>query len=155
MKLGDLLPPLDGASAWLNGKPDISRIAGHPTLVHFWSRGCPLCHDGIPELEKLRGRFSPLGLVTLAVFQLRPHEMFDAAAAERDARELMNLDYPCALDASGVLARRFESAYAPGYFLFDREHRLRHRQMGNALLERVEGLVERMLVKASYPNEAY
>src|SRR4029077_3995431 len=120
----------------------------------FWSRSCPLCHEGITELEKLRVRFSSLGLLILAVFQLRPDETFDAAAAERDARELMHLDYPCALDASGVLARRFESTYAPGYYLFDREHRLRHRQMGNAHLSRLEGLVERTLVKASHPNEA-
>jgi AhpC/TSA family protein len=155
MKLGDRLPSLEGASTWLNGTPDVSLINGHPLLVHFWSRGCPLCHEGVRELEKMRRRFSSRGLVSLAAFQPRPDEQFDAAAAERDARELMNIDYSCALDASGTLARRFESVFAPGYYLFDPEHRLRHRQMGNAHLERIEELIERILVKAYHPNEAY
>jgi len=128
-------------------------LAGHPVLVHFWSTGCPLCHEGARDIARWRERYP--SLVIVAAFQPREDEPFDPAAVERDASESMGIGYPCAIDTQGVLARRFDSAYPPGYYVFDDEHRLRHRQMGNARLDVVEALLERLAVKASPERGAY
>ena len=154
MKLGDPLPSLDSVTSWLDDEPVIARMSGRPVLVHFWSAECPLCHEGAHSVMRWRLQCAGRGLVTIAVYQLRPSEELDAGAAQRDARNLMRIDYPCALDGSRAIAQRFESTYPPGYYLFDRDHRLRHRQMGNANLHLLGALCER-LVKASPEPEAY
>jgi len=153
MRLSDPLPTFDGASGWLGAKPVPSPSPTSPLLVHFWSTRCPLCHEGPHSIARWRVRFP--GLTVVAVYQMRADETLDAAVVERDARESMAIDYPCAVDGSGVLARRFDSAFAPSYYVFDAEHRLRHRQMGNAHLEVIETILERFLVKASHEREAY
>lgn len=148
MKLGDHLPSLADATAWLNGPPKPGELSDAPVLLHFWSSDCPLCHEGAHAIARWRLRFAGSGLVTIAIYQLRPDQILDASAAEFEARELMHLDHPCALDGSGAIARRFDSTYPPGYYLFDRSHELRHRQMGNAELERLEAIIDRLAVKA-------
>lgn len=114
-------------------------------LVHFWSTGCPLCHEGVVDIARWRARFAQLGLVTIGVYQLRERETFDPASAEREALIAMHIDYPCALDAVRVLAARFQSDYPPGYYIFDGERTLRHRQMGNASLHAIDAIIERIL----------
>jgi hypothetical protein len=94
-------------------------------------------------------------LVAVAVYQPRPDQPLEIDAVRHHARERMHIDYPCAIDGAGGLERRFDNPFAPGYFVFDRDRRLRHRQMGNARLDAVEALLERLLVKASPAGEAY
>jgi thiol-disulfide isomerase/thioredoxin len=153
VKLGDPLPSFDGASRWLDGPVDPSLLDSRPVLVHFWSTSCPLCHEGVRDIARWRERFPDL--VVVAVFQPRADEPYDPTSVERDARESMDIAYPCAIDAQDALARRFDSAYSPGYYVFDEEHRLRHRQMGNARLDVIEALLERLVVKASPERGAY
>ena len=148
MKLGDALPSFDDVANWLGVRPDRVVADGRPLLVHFWSTRCPLCHEGAESISRWRLRFAPQGLATIAVYQPRATETIDLAGVERDARSAMHIKYPCAVDASGVLAARFNSEYPPGYYLFDRNGELRHRQMGNAKLHRLEALIERLLIKA-------
>lgn len=147
MKIGDALPSFDGAIEWLDGPVTPSQLVGRPVLVHFWSTSCPLCHDGVSDIARWRDRLPDL--VVIAAWQPRIDESFDAATVKRVARESMEIAYPCAIDSAGALARRFDSVYPPGYYLFDAAHRLRHRQMGNARLEVMEALLERLVVKAS------
>ena len=125
---------------------------GTPLFVHFWSSGCPLCHEGAPSIHALRERFPSLAVI--AVYQPRPDETPDRAAIARDAATLMRIDYPCAVDAAGALARAFDNPYAPGYYLFDADRRLRHRQMGNAGFDALGEILERAAVKASREREA-
>jgi len=154
MKLGDPLPSFDGATGWIGPEPTPpSEMSGTPVLVQFWSTRCPLCHEGARAIARWRERFPYLAVV--AVYQVRPDETLDAAVVDRDARTSMNIGYPCAIDGAGVLVGRFDSAFAPGYYVFDAEHRLRHRQMGNEGLDVVESLLERFFVKASPKREAY
>jgi hypothetical protein len=145
MKIGDRLPSLAGASAWLNGRPNIDDSRCRAMLVHFWSSGCALCHDAVDDITRWRNHFGARGLLAVGVYQLRPEQTLDAETAEREARRLMRIDYPCALDGERVLTARFNSEYPPGYYLFDGSHVLRHRQMGNANLERIDEIIERIL----------
>jgi hypothetical protein len=144
MKLGERLPSFDGATAWFNGRPSTGDLTGYVVLVHFWSRGCPLCHEAVVDIDRWRTCFAAHGLVMLSVLQMRPDETIDIACAERDARTLMRIRYPCAVDGTGELASRFDSIYAPGYYVFDRANALRHRQMGNARLDCIDELLGRL-----------
>jgi hypothetical protein len=148
MKLGYVLPTFDDGVDWLDAKPSPADAQDAVTLVHFWSSRCPLCHEGAHEIARWRRRFGDR-LRVIAFYQPRPDESASAADVRHDARDHMAIDYPCAFDESGEVARRFDSEFAPSYFLFDRSGRLRHRQMGNAELASVAALIERLSVKAS------
>ena len=152
MDLGSPFPSLSGVD-WIVD-PRESDMApssrGGVLLVHFWSTGCPLCEEGARDIARWRARFGGSGdLRTIAVFQPRPDQPQPSRIdVERLARDAMAIDYPCILDRDCAVARRFENKYAPAYFVFDDSRRLRHRQMGNAGLEQIDSLLER-LVKAS------
>lgn len=146
MDLGDKLSSFDGVD-WLDGiAPTRDAI---PTLVHFWSTGCPLCHEGATFLSVQRTRHrSALDLI--AVYAMRPNaSTIDVDAVRRDARSLMHIDYPCAVDRGRALERAFACPFSPGYFIFDRNGELRHRQTGNDGLDRIGALLDRLVVKAS------
>jgi len=145
MRLGDPFPSLDGATAWLGAAPKAGDFAGRALLVHFWSAACPLCHEGARDIARWRERFGRRGLATLGVYLPRPEESAELQRTERDARESMRIEYPCALDFEKRLAARFEIEFAPGYYLFDRSHRLRHRQVGNREIASIDAIIERML----------
>ena len=51
MKIGTQLPGFAGATEWFGGTQAHaeSEVAGHPTLVHFWSASCGICKDNLPR----------------------------------------------------------------------------------------------------------
>jgi Redoxin len=141
MKIGDALPDLSALDIrWLDGltPPD---LAGRAVLIHCWSSGCALCHEGVADIRRWRERYERLGLTVVAVWQPRNGETVDIDDVSRDARTSMRIDYSCAIDAGGSLVARFGNTYAPGYFVFDRAHALRHRQMGNGGFDRIDELL--------------
>jgi thiol-disulfide isomerase/thioredoxin len=149
MTLGDKLPAFDDGVEWLDGYR-IEPRAGRPMLVHFWSHDCPLCHDGADLVNEWRSKHGDEALVMIAVFAPRPESTsLDVEAVRHDARELMRIHYPCAIDPRGELRAIFECPYSPGYFVFDRDGKLRHRQIGNDGLASVGMLLDRLAVKAS------
>lgn len=149
MKLGDTISAFDEGGEWLDAIA-YEPHAGRPLLVHFWSTGCPLCHEGAARISEWRDRHRPDALDIVAVFAPRPESTsIDLESVRRDARDLMRVDYPCAIDRRGELRALFECPFSPGYFVFDRDGKLRHRQMGNDGLDVVGALLDRLTVKAS------
>jgi hypothetical protein len=141
MKIGDALPDLSAVEIrWLDGLAP-SDLGGRAVLIHCWSSGCPLCHEGVTDIRRWRERYEKLGLAVVAIWQPRNGETADVDAVLRDARTSMRIDYPCAVDAADLLVARLGNTYAPGYFVFDRAHALRHRQMGNGGFDRIDQLL--------------
>ena len=154
MKLGDSAPSFDDEVEWLDGAKAGSR-AGKPLLVHFWSHGCPLCHDGADLINEWRSKHGDDALDMIAVFSPRPDSTsVDVEAVRRDARDRMRISYPCAIDRRGELGAKFECPFSPGYFVFDFDGKLRHRQMGNDALVSVGALLDRLTAKASSSSGA-
>jgi thiol-disulfide isomerase/thioredoxin len=145
VNLGDHLPALDAATFWICGEPRASDLAGRAVLVHFWTVSCPLCSEAVADIARWREQFDPAALACVAICALRPDETADRARFERDAREKMRVVYPCALDGARAITERFGNPYAPAYFIFDREHALRHRQEGNHALSRVDQILRNAL----------
>jgi thiol-disulfide isomerase/thioredoxin len=139
------MPPLLGATHWLWKKPADSDLAGRPVLVHFWSSGCPLCHEGMATIARWRTSFEARGLITVAVYQPRSDGVVDEKRVRDEAASMMRIGYACALDGDRRLEAAFKNPFSPGYYFFDARHRLRHRQMGNEGLGRLEELLDRSL----------
>src|SRR5215471_6347138 len=140
MRLGDTLPIFDDRVEWLD-RITPRRHAGRATLVHFWSSGCPLCHEGAELVNAWRSKHART-LDVIAVFAPRPDsKSFDPQTVRRDARDLMRIDHPCAIDTHRELQTAFECPFAPCYFVFDGDGKLRHRQMGNDALASVGALI--------------
>jgi thiol-disulfide isomerase/thioredoxin len=142
-QLGSMLPSFEGVPSWRYGPPpEAVDLEGKPVLVHFFSSGCPLCREGMPVIRRLHAAFAPRGLVVVGAYQPRP----DAKAAPGDAGRESDLHigptHACALDDDGVLAKRFENEWAPGYYIYDRSHFLRHYQMGNWNLDELAALIK-------------
>ena len=153
MKLGDTSPTFDDHVEWLDANKE-PRHPDRPLLVHFWSTGCPLCHEGADLVDQWRSRYAGT-LDVIAVFAPRPEATsFDLETVRRDARDLMRIDYPCVLDRHRELQDAFGCPFAPGYFVFDSGGKLRHRQMGNDALASIGALIDRLVVKASSTSGA-
>lgn len=154
MKLGDNRPALDDRVEWLDGIEHAPN-AGRPLLVHFWSTGCPLCHDGAALVGEWRASHGPDALDVVAIFSPRPEATsIDLDAIRRDARDVMRIEHPCIVDRRRELGTLFDCPYSPGYFVFDGDGKLRHRQLGNDALASIGALLDRLVVKASSSSGA-
>jgi thiol-disulfide isomerase/thioredoxin len=142
-QLNSSLPSLDGVAHWRNAPaPREGELAGKPVLVHFFSSGCPLCHEGMPAVRRLHTAYSPTGLVVVGAYQPRQDTVTSLADAERECDLHVGPAHPCAMDVDGILATRFGNEWPPAYYIYDRGHRLRHYQMGNWNLEALGAIIQ-------------
>jgi thiol-disulfide isomerase/thioredoxin len=141
------LPSLDGIADWINGAPSSEALAGKPVLVHFWSLSCYLCHDTAQQIAQWRDKYTAQGLAVIAIHQPRSAEELDVPKVEADALGEMALTQPCAIDNAHTIVDRFENQFVPSFYVFNREHQLRHFQAGGQGLERLEAAIERALAE--------
>ncbi|HTX03046.1 MAG TPA: hypothetical protein VMD07_05150 [Candidatus Acidoferrales bacterium] len=155
LRVRDALPSFEGATRWINGPP-VSHvdIAGLPVFVHFWSMTCYVCHDVAAEVAHWRRMFEPAGLLFIAVHQPRIPRELDVEAAIADARGPMNVTHRAAFDNELRIVERFDNQFVPAYYLFDREHKLRHFQAGDKGYDRIEGAIERVLAETPQTAKA-
>ena len=73
MRIGTLMPKLDGATEWFNGTQAHAEAEaqGHPTLVHFWSVSCGICKDNLPRVAQWRDENKEQGLRVIAIHMPR------------------------------------------------------------------------------------
>jgi thiol-disulfide isomerase/thioredoxin len=146
LRTGSPLPDLGGAATWLDGaEPKAEELAGKPLLVHFWSLSCSICHNVADDVAKWQAAYGPRGLAMIAVHQPRGPEELDVAKVAADAAGAMRIGWPCAVDNDHALVERFENQFVPAYYLYDREHKLVHRQAGDRGFERLLDKIETVL----------
>jgi thiol-disulfide isomerase/thioredoxin len=139
------LPSLEGATTWLNGAAAAEGLRGRPVVVSFWSKSCHLCHETAEEFARWRDRFAEQGVAFVAVHQPRSEDELDVAIVSKDAIEEMKLTQPVAIDNDHAIVGRFENQFVPAFYVFNREHELRHFQAGGKSFERIEAAIERVL----------
>ena len=145
LRTGSDLPSLDGVATWINGGLKAEELAGKPLLVHFWSVSCYICHDVADEVAKWHAEYAPRGLELIAVHQPRGPEELDIDRVTTDALEQMKITWPCAIDNEHTLVRRFENQFVPAYYVFDKDHKLVHRQAGDRGFERLHEKIGEVL----------
>jgi thiol-disulfide isomerase/thioredoxin len=141
--LNSPLPSFDGVSHWRNGPaPTKIQLAGKPVLLHFFSSGCPLCHEGMPVVRRIHAAYASRGLIVIGAYQPRQNVKASLADAERECDLHIGPTHACALDADGTLAERFGNEWSPAYCVYDRSNRLRHYQMGNWNLKALDAIIQ-------------
>ncbi|GAC1576870.1 MAG: TlpA disulfide reductase family protein [Candidatus Elarobacter sp.] len=140
------MPSLEGVSTWVNGDAPVGEdLAGKPVLVHFWSISCYLCHNVAEEVAKWQAEYGPQGLAVIGVHQPRGPGELDVATVAADARGPMAITWPNAVDNEHALVQRFENQFVPAYYVFDKGHKLVHRQAGDRGFERLHDKIGELL----------
>ena len=145
LPFGNCLPPLGGATDWLDAPVATDALQGRPTLVQFWAVSCPVCKINMPALLTFLETYQREGLQILSVHRPRMESDMDVAKVRAVAEELA-LTGPCAIDNEHTIGDLFQTGGVwPCYFLFDAGGRLRSRAAGNLGLIMAENSLKRML----------
>lgn len=147
MKIGDPLPPMDGATDWFNGSLEeaMAMSEGNPVLVHFWSVSCGICKEKMPQIQQLKKKFGSRGLQTIAVHMPRSEADTDRDTVDQ-AISRIGLSEPCAVDGLHKLKEAFqnEQGWVPVYYLFDSEGKLKTRSAGEFGVGILQSALEKM-----------
>lgn len=98
------------------------------TLVIFICNHCPYVHHALPELLMIAADYNVQGLGIIAI------SSNDANKYPEDGPEMMtefafkhSFDFPYLYDESQEVAKAFDAACTPDYFLFDNQDQLQYR----------------------------
>jgi thiol-disulfide isomerase/thioredoxin len=151
MRIGTPMPKLDGATEWFGATQahTEAEIAGHPTLVHFWSASCGVCKDNLPVVGQWREDKKEQGLRIVAIHMPR-YEADTDVEAVRDLISKYNITEPVAVDNEHKLREAFQNdqGYVPAYYLFDGEGKLKSFAAGERGLDMLKSALERLLTSA-------
>jgi len=142
---GTCLPPLNGATEWLDGPVATDALQGRPTLIQFWAVSCQVCKINMPSLLRFLETYQGDGLQLLSVHRLCMDSDMDVDKVRAWATELA-LTGPCAIDNAHTVGDLFQTGGVwPCYFLFDASGKLRSRAAGQLGLKMAENSLKRML----------
>lgn len=142
------MPPLSGATQWLNSKPlDRAMLRGKVVLVDFWTYSCINCLRTLPYLEAWDKKYRALGLVIVGVHT--PEFAFekDPGNVARAVREL-GIGYPVALDSNYSIWNAFNNQYWPAHYLVDAMGRIREVHFGEGGYSDTEHMIQTLLREA-------
>lgn len=152
-RLDTEIPPLRGATRWLNSPP-LSRamLKGKVVLIDFWTYSCINCLRTLPYIEAWDRRYRNQGLVIIGVhtpefaFEKEPRNV------EQAVRDL-GIEYPVAMDNDYAIWNAFDNAVWPAHYLFDALGKLRERHFGEGGYAETEIMIQRLLAEA-HPGSA-
>jgi cytochrome c biogenesis protein CcdA/thiol-disulfide isomerase/thioredoxin len=144
---GDM-PPLSGATAWLNSAPlSVESLRGKVVVVDFWTYSCINCLRALPYVSGWYEKYKDHGLVVLGVHA--PEFAFekDSGNVRRAVAEL-HIAYPVALDNNYAIWQGFNNQYWPAHYFIDSQGRIRAHHFGEGNYDESEQTLRRLLVEA-------
>lgn len=142
------LPPLDGATAWLNSQPLApADLRGKVVLVQFWTYTCINWLRTLPYMRAWAGKYRDHGLVVIGVHTPEfgfEHELDNV----RRAAQAMAIDYPIAIDNDYEVWQAFANHYWPALYFVDAQSGIRHHRFGEGDYERSEMVIQQLLAEA-------
>jgi thiol-disulfide isomerase/thioredoxin len=142
------MPPLDGATGWLNSPPlTTAGLRGRVVAVDFWTYTCINWLRTAPYRRAWADAYRDAGLVVLGVHT--PEFPF-----ERDVRNVRwavrerQIGYPVALDDDYAVWTAFANMYWPALYLVDAEGRIRSTHFGEGAYAESEQVIRRLLAEA-------
>ena len=146
LRMRSPLPSLEGVATWINGgPPNTQELRGAPVVVQFWSITCYICHNVVEQVNAWREKYEKQGVVFISVHQPRSESELDVTAVTNDALENMKITQPLAIDNEHTLVDRFQNQFVPSYYVFNRNHELRHFQAGDKGYDRIEAAIDRVV----------
>ena len=146
------MPPLTGASAWLNTPPLTSQgLRGKVVLIDFWTYSCINCLRALPYVKAWHQRYKDHGLVVIGVHT--PEFAFekDEGNVRRVIQDLA-VTYPVALDNDYAIWRSFNNRYWPAHYFIDAKGLIRDQHFGEGEYDQSEQLIRRLLAEAGVTN---
>ena len=145
-----LLPPLDGAVAWLNSPPLTAQgLKGKVVLVDFWTYSCINCLRSLPYVNAWARKYQDHGLVVIGVHA--PEFAFerDLGNVRKAVREL-GIAYPVAIDNDYAIWRAFHNQYWPAHYFIDARGQVRARHFGEGEYAKSEQIIRQLLAEAGH-----
>jgi thiol-disulfide isomerase/thioredoxin len=139
------IPPLDGATEWLNSEPlGPAELRGHVVLVNFWTLTCINWLRQEPYVRAWSRAYRQDGLVVIGVHTPEfsfEHEINGIRQAIRE-REI---DYPVAVDNDYDVWSAFDNHYWPALYFIDADAIIRDQHFGEGRYEQSEQIIQRLL----------
>jgi methionine-S-sulfoxide reductase len=146
------LPPLDGATGWLNSKP-LTREAlrGKVVVVDFWAYSCINCLRAMPYINAWYDHYKGSGLVILGVHS--PEFAFekDDGNVQAAVRKFA-IKYPVVLDSNLALWKAFNNRFWPAHYFVDAKGQIRGHHFGEGKYARSERMIRQLLMEAGAKN---
>ena len=145
-----LMPPLNGATAWINSPPLTPQVLrGKVVLVDFWTYSCINCLRSLPYIRAWAAKYKDHGLVVIGVHA--PEFAFEKDLGNvRRAVHDLKVDYPVALDGDLAIWQAFHNEYWPAHYFIDAEGRIRAHHFGEGEYDSSERIIQKLLREAGY-----
>lgn len=106
----------------------LSDFRGKPTLVMFICNHCPFVKHIAGELAKLGAEYQAKGVAVVAI-NSNDASKYPDDSPERMVQEveLRGYTFPYLYDETQEVAKAYQAACTPDFFLFDKDHRLFYR----------------------------
>lgn len=143
-----MIPPLDGATGWLNSPPlTAAGLRGKIVLVNFWTYTCINWLRQLPYVRAWAEKYQNHGLVVVGVHT--PEFPFERNIENvRRAAKEMRVDYPIALDSNYTVWQAFANHYWPALYFVDAQGHIRHHHFGEGQYEQSEMILQQLLIEA-------
>ena len=106
------------------GMISLDEYRGKVVYLDFWASWCPPCLESLPQIERMRGAFSPTDFQVLAVnVDSKPEKALKFLKKNP-------VGYPSASDPKGLLPRRYGLSTMPTSYLIDRQGVVRYIHSG-------------------------
>ncbi len=139
------MPPLDGATGWLNAEPlGPADLRGHAVLVNFWTLTCINWLRTEPYVRAWSQAYRDDGLIVIGVHT--PEFSFEKdVEGIRRALSDRAIEYPVAVDSDYAIWNAFDNHYWPALYFVDREGIVRDSDYGEGGYERDERIIQELL----------
>ena len=139
------IPPLDGATEWLNSEPlGPADLRGHVVLVNFWTLTCINWLRQEPYVRAWSRAYRQDGLVVIGVHT--PEFSFEHEIdGIRQAIKEREIDYPVAVDNDYDVWSAFDNHYWPALYFIDADGIIRDQHFGEGRYEQSERVIQRLL----------
>lgn len=142
------MPPLSGATTWINAPPLTPRqLRGKVVVVDFWTYSCINCLRALPYVRAWAEKYRDQGLVVIGVHT--PEFAFEKSEANvREAVARLGVTYPVAMDNDFAVWRAFNNQYWPAHYFIDAQGRIRHHHFGEGDYDGSERVIQQLLKEA-------
>jgi thiol-disulfide isomerase/thioredoxin len=146
------MPPLDGATTWLNSPPlTPDGLRGKVVAVDFWTYTCINWLRTLPYIRAWAEKYQDAGLIVVGVHTPEFPFEHDIENVRRAVQE-MKVTYPVVVDNDFAIWEAFDNHYWPALYLVDAEGRIRYQQFGEGDYEEAEQVIQRLLIEAGDEN---
>ena len=139
------MPPLSGATEWLNSGPlDLANLRGHVVLIDFWTLTCINWLRTAPYIRAWWNAYRHDGLVVIGVHT--PEFSFEREVDRvRQATKERGIDYPVAIDNDYAIWNAFDNHYWPALYFIDKSGIIQHSHFGEGRYEQSERVIQQLL----------